>query len=88
MNLHKQLRIVIFHFFILVCHILQAQNETFTMTQIGANNLLSAPWDLNYGPDNYLWVSEKVAGKVVRVNSATGQRDDLIQISGTYSSGG
>jgi len=50
------------------------------MTQIGANNLLNSPWDLNYGPDGYLWITEK-AGNLVRVNPATGTRDELLTIS-------
>lgn len=87
MNVNKQLHVVIFLFFILVFNTIQGQNEAFTMTQIGSNNLLTSPWDLNYGPDNYLWVTEKVTGKVVRVNPANGVRDDLIQIPGAYSSG-
>ncbi|WP_281336927.1 PQQ-dependent sugar dehydrogenase [Flavobacterium eburneipallidum] len=88
MNLCNRLPIIILLFCILSCPRIQAQNETFTMTQIGANNLLSVPFDLNYGPDNYLWVTEKTAGKVVRINPTTGQRDELIQIAGAYSSGG
>lgn len=88
MCLCNRLRIVICSFFILLGSTIQAQNETFTMTQIGPNNLLSVPWDLNYGPDNYLWITEKVARNVVRVNPSTGQRDELIHISDAYSSGG
>lgn len=75
-------------FFILLGFTIQAQNETFTMTQIGPNNLLTVPWDLNYGPDDFLWVTEKVAGNVVRINPTTGQRDELIHIPDAYSSGG
>ncbi|WNH09197.1 PQQ-dependent sugar dehydrogenase [Thalassobellus suaedae] len=58
------------------------------MTQIGSNNLLDIPFDLNYGPDNYLWVSEKVSGKVVRINPATALRDELIDIPDAFSTGG
>lgn len=85
MNIYNRLLIVGFYFFIVT---IQAQNETFTMTQIGSNNLLFTPWDLNYGPDNYLWITERYTGNVVRVNPATAERDDLIQIAGAYSSGG
>jgi aldose sugar dehydrogenase len=84
----NRLHTVIFCFFILLGFTTQAQNETFTMTQIGSNNLLSVPWNLKYGPDDYLWITEKAAANVVRVNPATGQRDELIHISGAYSSGG
>ncbi|TDD99472.1 PQQ-dependent sugar dehydrogenase [Flavobacterium cellulosilyticum] len=88
MNYCNRLRLVAFTFLILIEFSIQAQNETFTMTQIGNNNLLTVPWDLNYGPDNYLWVTEKTAGNVVRVNATTGQRDELIHISDAYSTGG
>jgi aldose sugar dehydrogenase len=65
-----------------------AQDEVFNITQIGPNNLLSTPWDLNYGPDGYLWITEKVAGKVVRINPDTAVRDELIQIPDAFSTGG
>lgn len=75
-------------FLILIFNITQAQNETFTMKQIGSNHLLEQPWDLNYGPDGYLWITEKVAGNVVRVNPTTGGRDELIHLSDIAISGG
>ena len=65
-----------------------SQNETFVMTQIGSNNLLDVPFDLNYGPDNYLWVSEKNIAKIVRINPTTAERDELIQIPDAFSTGG
>lgn len=87
MSYCSRLQVSFFAFFILTGFTIYAQNETFTMTQIGSNNLLTTPWDLNYGPDGYLWITEK-AGKVVRVNPTTGIRDELITISDTYASGG
>lgn len=65
-----------------------AQNETFIMTQVGPNNLLDKPWDLHYGPDGYLWVTEREAGIVVRVNPETAERDELINISEVSSTSG
>ena len=58
----------------------KAQNENFIMTPIGANNFLHKPWDLNYGPDGYLWVTERERGIVVRVDPTSAERDELIQI--------
>jgi len=81
-------RAIFFSLFILIGSSSQAQNETFIMTQVGPNNLLSKPFSLNYGPDGYLWITEKVAGKVVRVNTETGVRDELIRISDAFSTGG
>lgn len=80
MNFFNRLRVLFVLLIILIGPVSHSQNETFTMTQIGANNLLKVPWDLQYGPDGYLWVTEKRVG-VVRVNPATAQRDELIQLS-------
>lgn len=83
----NRLREAFLSFFILLSFTIHAQNETFTMTQIGPNNLLNKPWDLNYGPDGYLWITEE-AGKVVRVDPTTGTRDELLTISDAYTTGG
>jgi len=58
------------------------------MSQIGSNNLLSIPFDLNYGPDDYLWVTEKVSGKVIRINPVSASRDELVDIPDAFSTGG
>lgn len=65
----------------------KAQDENFTMNQIGANNFLSTPWDLHYGPEGYLWVTERADGVVVRVHPETAEKDELIKISDVYASG-
>lgn len=67
-------------FFLLTGNIIIAQ-KSFSMSQIGPNNLLDKPWDLNYGPDGYLWITEREAGVVVRVNPEDGERDELIKIA-------
>lgn len=74
--------------FILVSITNNAQNESFTMSQIGSNNLLNTPWDLHYGPDGYLWVTERADGVVVRINPETAVRDELINISEVSSTAG
>ncbi len=35
---------------------------------------LDSPWEMLWGPDNMLWVTERTAGKVVRVNPQTGEK--------------
>jgi len=35
---------------------------------------LEAPWELTWGPDDQLWVTERKARRVVRVNPADGAR--------------
>ncbi|MEM9258208.1 MAG: glucose/sorbosone family PQQ-dependent dehydrogenase, partial [Bacteroidota bacterium] len=64
--------------------IVSAQDETFTMTSVGNNNFLNTPWDLHYGPDDFLWVTEREAGRVVRVNPETGERDELLQLTNFF----
>jgi aldose sugar dehydrogenase len=61
------------------------QNEKFTRTQIGANKIVATPWDLEYGPDGYLWITERVKGIVTRINPQDATRDDLIKLPDIYS---
>lgn len=65
---------------------IDAQEETFVMSQLGSNNMLNRPWDLHYGPDDQLWVTERESGKVVRIDPTTGAKDQLIVIPDVYSS--
>lgn len=44
------------------------------------------PWEMVYGPDNFIWVTEK-AGKISRVDPASGQTTTLITISEVRSNG-
>ena len=88
MRLPNAVQTILLVLFVLIANTNYAQNETFTMTQVGSNNLLNSAWDLNYGPDNYLWVTEKTTGIVARINPTNGQRDNLIQIADVSSTGG
>ncbi|MEM7658317.1 MAG: glucose/sorbosone family PQQ-dependent dehydrogenase [Bacteroidota bacterium] len=65
-----------------------AQGETFTMTPLGVNNFLITPWDLHYGPDDQLWVTERSTGVISRVSPINGARDNLIQIQEMSSTAG
>ena len=56
------------------------QAQSFTMTQIGSANSLTTPWDLHYGPDQYLWITERERGRILRVDPETGEQDELIRI--------
>lgn len=47
---------------------------------------LANPWEIIYGPDNFIWVTEK-AGKISRINPANGQVNSLITISEVRVSG-
>lgn len=35
---------------------------------------LSNPWNVRYGPDNMLWVTERTGKRIVRVNPETGAK--------------
>lgn len=48
--------------------------------KITANNALDYPWEITYGPDNYLWVTERVGEKIVRVNPATSTNTPLTML--------
>ena len=47
-------------------------------TRVLVDNL-SFPWDIFYGPDDHIWMSEK-GGRISRVNVATGEVNPLITI--------
>jgi len=75
-------------FLFLLPSLIQAQGEAFTMTSIGNNRFLDKPWDLHFGPDEFLWVTERERGIVLRVNPETGERDELIRIADVVSNSG
>jgi PQQ-dependent dehydrogenase (s-GDH family) len=41
---------------------------------------LSGPWEVAWGPDGFLWVTERVGTRVVRINPATGARTVAVTI--------
>ena len=41
---------------------------------------LANPWDITYGPDRYLWVTEKSSGRVTRVKPSTGAKKTVVTI--------
>lgn len=53
-------------------------NELQTREVVSTN--LNNPWEILWGPDNYIWMTEKI-GKISRVNPQTGQKIELITIS-------
>lgn len=42
---------------------------------------LSDPWEVTYGPDNYLWITEAKAYQVSRIEIATGKKTVLLDVS-------
>lgn len=47
---------------------------------------LDTPWEILWGPDGWLWVTERV-GRISRINPETGQRVPLLQIPDVYEQG-
>lgn len=44
------------------------------------NTNLSSPWEILWGPDDFIWITEK-AGKISRINPQTGQKIELLTIA-------
>ncbi|UOQ69606.1 PQQ-dependent sugar dehydrogenase [Hymenobacter volaticus] len=49
----------------------QSTAQTFMRTELPTG--LSTPWEMTYGPDNFLWLTE-AGGRVSRVNPTTGEK--------------
>lgn len=45
---------------------------------------LGNPWEMTWGPDGYLWVTERTAFRVTRVNPADGRREPALTIDDAY----
>lgn len=48
---------------------------------------LQAPWEITWGPDDMLWVTERSAGRIVRVNPADGTISTAIELADVYAPG-
>ncbi len=49
---------------------------------------LENPWEVTWGPDNFLWVTERVGGRITRIDPATGEKFVAIDIEEVSSPGG
>ena len=58
--------------------------EAFTSRTLASN--LENPWDLAWGPDHRLWVTERTAFRVTRINPTDGSRHVALVIDGVYQS--
>ena len=41
---------------------------------------LAGPWELTWGPDNMLWVTERTGRRITRVNPAMGEQKVAVTI--------
>ena len=58
--------------------------ETFTSRVIATD--LANPWEVTWGPDGHLWITERTAFRVTRVNPADGSRRVALTLSDAYQS--
>lgn len=49
---------------------------------------LQAPWEVTWGPDDRLWVTERTAGRITQVDPQTGEKTILATIEGSFAPGG
>jgi len=56
-------------------------NEVYRQTIISPANALADPWEITYGPDNYLWITEAKGYKVNRMNPVTGAKQVVLDVS-------
>lgn len=49
---------------------------------------LDSPWDIEYGPDNLLWLTERLGKKILTIDPATGKRTELLTIDEAFAGGG
>lgn len=58
-----------------------SQNEPFTMRVLNPGYQLNSAWELTYGPDDSLWVTENFAYKIDRISPVDGGLTQLIDLS-------
>jgi PQQ-dependent dehydrogenase (s-GDH family) len=58
-----------------------AQNELFSMRVVNPSYQLNSAWEIAWGPDDSIWVTENNAYIVDRINPADGGKTQLIDIS-------
>ena len=56
--------------------------ETFVSRIVASD--LAAPWEIAWGPDGFLWITERVGKRVTRVNPGDGSRTVAITIDEVY----
>ena len=69
---------------IAVHSIQNAGEESFTLSVLTTG--LEYPWEIAWGPDGYLWVTERTAKRVTRVNSVDGSRHVAVTIPEAFQS--
>src|SRR6476659_165543 len=58
--------------------------ERFTTRVVAAE--LANPWEVTWGPDGYLWVTERSAFRVTRINPADGSKHVALTLDDAFQS--
>jgi PQQ-dependent dehydrogenase (s-GDH family) len=80
-------KILFYCLFVFLINSAYSQNETFTVRTINDgsksrnNYRLNSAWELTYGPDDSLWVTESNAYLVSKINIANGGKTQLLDLS-------
>ena len=53
--------------------------ESFTLRVVASG--FESPWELAWGPDGFLWITERVGKRVTRVNPSDGSRHVAVTIA-------
>ncbi len=61
-----------------------AGTETFSRRVVAAD--LANPWEVTWGPDGHLWITERTAFRVTRVNPADGSRQVALTLTDVHQS--
>lgn len=55
--------------------------EVYQQTTLSGANILADPWEITYGPDNYLWITEAKGYKAYRMDPVSGSKTTILDIS-------
>jgi len=55
-------------------------NEIFSRTILSPANVIDYPWEVTYGSDNHLWITESKGYRVYRMNPNTGVKTTVLDI--------
>jgi glucose/arabinose dehydrogenase len=56
-------------------------NEVYRQTILSPASVLEDPWEVTYGPDNYLWITEAKGYQLNRMNPVTGANQVVLDVS-------
>lgn len=56
-------------------------NEVFLSTTLSGSGVLQYPWEITYGPDDQLWITESRGYKVYRMDPNTGTKTTVLDLN-------